>query len=181
MSEFAPRAGRAQGRIYHGEASGSPRTSGAPSPTVIVRRVADEASVLLGAGCCSVTLSLDRNPRAMEAVSPPDPNAPWANFIAWLDLCGIYDVIRRHGGAIRMTGEQVARLPGFRIATLERPVRGWLAASLAMPEDGRECGAIQLFDGPNGSFTARDEAAVVHLAALTSAALQARLHCGAQR
>ena len=53
---------------------------------------------------------------------------------------------------------------------------GWLAASLTAL-DGSELGAIQLFDKQGGGFTVDDEAALVHLAQMTSAAVErARLY-----
>ena len=53
-----------------------------------------------------------------------------------------------------------------------------LAASLTAL-DGSELGAIQLFDPQGGGFTVDDEAALVHLAQMTSAAVErARLYQG---
>ena len=72
----------------------------------------------------------------------------------WLDLFAIYRVIRLSGGSVRMAGEQLAALPPFRSAVGNRPLQGWLAASLTAL-DGSELGAIQLFDKQDGGFTER--------------------------
>ena len=51
------------------------------------------------------------------------------------------------------------------------PLRGWLAASLTAL-DGSDLGAIQLFDKQDGAFTGDDEAVLVHLAQMASAAIE---------
>ena len=48
---------------------------------------------------------------------------------------------------------------------------GWLGASLTAL-DGGELGAIQVFDKQEGDFTGDDEAALVHLAQMVSAAVE---------
>ncbi len=64
---------------------------------------------------------------------------------------------------MRIAGEELALQSPFSFAGRDRPLRGWLAASLTALE-GSELGAIQLFDKQEGGFTADDEAALVHLA-----------------
>ena len=90
----------------------------------------------------------------------------------------IYRLLRLGGGSMRVAGEQLARLPPFCTAAGERLPAGWLAASLTAL-DGSELGAIQLFDRQGPGFTVDDEAALVHLAQMTSAAVErARLYQG---
>ena len=67
------------------------------------------------------------------------------------------------------------RLPPFRVSAGDPPLRGWLAALLTTL-DGSELGAIQLFDKQGGDFTIEDEAALVHLAQMTSAAVERLRH-----
>ncbi len=77
---------------------------------------------------------------------------------------------------MRVAGDQLARLPPFHTSTGDRPPKEWLAAALTTL-DGSELGAIQLFDQARGDFTVDDEAALVHLAQMTSAAVErARLY-----
>jgi GAF domain-containing protein len=115
-------------------------------------------------------------PRTAEAASYPEADRRWTTFIRWLDLSAIYRLVRLSGGSVRIAGEQLARLPPFRTAGSRRPLQGWLAASLTAL-DGSELGAIQLFDKEDGAFTVDDEAALVHLAQMTSAAVErARLY-----
>ena len=85
-------------------------------------------------------------------------------------------VIRLGGGSVRSADEDLAALPAFRNAASNRPLKGWLAAALTAL-DGSELGAIQLFDKLDGSFTESDEAVLIHLAQMASAAVErARLY-----
>jgi GAF domain-containing protein len=97
-------------------------------------------------------------------------------LIRWLDLSAVLRLVRLSGGSVRMDGDDLAQLPPFRSPAGERPLRGWLAASLTTLSGG-ELGAIQLFNKQDGVFTEDDEAAAVHLAQMASAAVErARLY-----
>jgi Phosphoserine phosphatase RsbU, N-terminal domain/GAF domain len=137
----------------------------------MLRLVAEQARELVGAECCLATLSLEGGPRTAEAASCAEPDTRWTSFVRWLDLAGIYQRVRVNGGSVRIAGHELAGLPLFRISNPDRPLRGWLAASLTAL-DGSELGAIQLFDKQDGNFTRDDEAALVHLAQMASAAVE---------
>jgi Phosphoserine phosphatase RsbU, N-terminal domain/GAF domain len=137
----------------------------------MLRLVAEQARELVGADCCVATVAVEGHPRTAEAASHSEADRRWPAFIRWLDLFAIYRLVRLNGGSVRMAGEQLARLPQFRTAESDRPLRGWLAASLTAL-DGSELGAIQLFDKQDGGFTEDDEAALVHLAQMASAAVE---------
>ena len=142
----------------------------------MLRLVAEQARELVGADCCVATVAVGGRPRTAEGASYPEDERRWSTFIRWLDLLAIYRVVRESGGSVRIAGEQLARLRPFCTADSARPLRGWLAASLTAL-DGRELGAIQLFDKQGAGFTVDDEAALVHLAQMTSAAVErARLY-----
>ena len=142
----------------------------------MLRLVAEQARELVGAECCMVTVAVGDGPRTAEGASYPEDERRWSAFVRWLDLPAIYRVIRESGGSVRIAGDQLARLRPFCAADSARPLRGWLAASLSAL-DGRELGAIQLFDKHGAGFTVDDEAALVHLAQMTSAAVErARLY-----
>jgi hypothetical protein len=142
----------------------------------MLRLVAEQARELVGADCCVATVRAGGQPRSAEGTSYPEDERRWTTFIRWLDRLAIYRLVRQSGGSARIAGEQLARLPQFRTAGTDRPIRGWLAASLTAL-DGSELGAIQLFDKQGGRFTVDDEAALVHLAQMTSAAVErARLY-----
>jgi hypothetical protein len=142
----------------------------------MLRLVAEQARELVCAECCLATVSLDRRPRTAEAASHAEPDTRWTTFVRWLDLVRIYELLRLSGGSVRIAGDELARHPLFRISSADRPLQGWLAASLTAL-DGSELGAIQLFDKQHGDFTQDDEAALVHLAQMASAAVErARLY-----
>jgi hypothetical protein len=141
----------------------------------MLQLVAEHARELMGAQCCVVTVSEDGRPRTAEASSYPEAEVRWTAFIRWLDLLAIYRLVRACGGSVRVAGDQLARVPALRTAVGDRPLHGWLAAGLTAL-DGTELGAIQLFDKQGGDFTVDDEAALVHLAQMTSAAVERARH-----
>ncbi len=141
----------------------------------VLRLVAEQARELVGAECCVVTVSLDGRPRTAEASSYPEHDRRWNAFTRWLDVAAVYELVDHGGGAVRVAAEELARLPPFRTAAGDQPLRGWLAAPLTTLDGGR-LGALQLFDKHEGDFTAEDEAALVHLAQMTSAAVERARH-----
>ena len=110
-------------------------------------------------------------PRIAEAASYAQDVRRWVGVVLGLDLFAIYRLIRASGGSVRMAGEPLALLSPFQSAASDRPLEGWLAASLTAI-DGSELGAIQVFDKQEGDFTGDDEAALVHLAQMVSAAVE---------
>jgi hypothetical protein len=157
-------------------ADGSLALDGTESLAEMLRLVAEQARELAGADCCLTTVALRDQARAAEAVSYARSDKPWSAFVRWLDLPAVYPIIRASGGSVRLAGEDLAQLVPFRTATREGPLRGWLAASLTAL-DGGELGAVQLFGEHGGGFTEEHEAAVVHLAQMTAAAVErARLY-----
>ena len=142
----------------------------------MLRLVAEQARELVGAACCVATVAMEGRPRTAEAASYTEDDRCWAGFVRWLDLFAIYRFVRTSGGSVRMSGQQLADLPLFRSGSGDRPREGWLAASLTAL-DGGELGAIQLFDKEDEGFTGDDEAVIVHLAQMASAAVErARLY-----
>lgn len=137
----------------------------------MLRLVSERARELVDAECCVTTLAVADQPRVAEAASHPDADTRWTQLVRWLDLGATYHLIRSSGGSVRMASEQLASVPSFGSLVRERRFRGWLAASLSTL-DGSELGAIQVFDKQHGSFTGEDEAALVHLAQIASAAIE---------
>jgi hypothetical protein len=142
----------------------------------VLRLVAEQARELVDAECCVATVAAAGRPRAAEAASYSEADRRWPGFVQWLDLFALYRVIRLAGGSVRIAGEELTGLPPFRTAVGDRPLEGWLAASLTAL-DGSELGAIQVFDKQDGSFTQSDEAVLIHVAQMASAAVErARLY-----
>jgi hypothetical protein len=137
----------------------------------MLRLVAEQARELVDAECCVVTVALQGQPRTAEAASFSQPDRRWTSFVKWLDLFAIYSFIRTNGGSVRLAGEQVEDAPLSRSAEGRRPLRGWLAVSLTALDE-TELGAVQLFDKREGAFTTEDEAVILHLAQMASAAIE---------
>jgi hypothetical protein len=142
----------------------------------MLQLVAEQARELVGAECCVATVAARGRPRSAEAASCSEGDRRWTKLVRWLDMEAIYEHLRRSGGSVRIAGDQLADIPAFRDAGGGPPLEGWLAASLTAL-DGAELGAVQLFDKEGGAFTPDDEAALVHLAQMASAAVErARLY-----
>jgi Phosphoserine phosphatase RsbU, N-terminal domain/GAF domain len=143
----------------------------------MLQLVAEQARELVGAKCCVATVAGDGQPRTAEAASYFQADRRWTAFVKWLDLFAVYRLVQQRGGSVRLAGEQVTDTAAFLTRPGDPPLEGWVAASLNAL-DGSELGAIQLFDKQDeGSFTADDEAALIHLAQMASAAVErARLY-----
>ena len=146
--------------------------------TEMLQLVAEQARELLDADCCVATVAEDSRPRTAEAASYAEDDIRWTAFVRWLDLPAVYELLRYGGGTARASGDNLAELPPFRRPVGETPLRGWLAASLTAL-DGTAMGAVQVFDKATGPFTGEDAAALIHLAQITSAAVErVRLYRG---
>jgi GAF domain-containing protein len=150
----------------------------------MLQLVAEQARELVAAECCLAGLALDDGPgSAIEAVSLSDARAEAAAGNAAVSLFKVSSLIDSPNGSTRMTERELEGQPAARIfARLtgsDRPLRGRLVASLK-GLDGRELGAIHLFDKLDGNFTEVDEAVLLHLADMASAAVE-RAQLYAQR
>lgn len=143
----------------------------------MLQLVAEQARELLNARCCVATVAVDGQPRTAEAASYLQPDRHWTAFVQWLDLFAVYPFIQQSGGSVRLASEHINRRATFLARPGDLPLHEWVAASLNAL-DGSELGAIQLFDKQDGgSFTADDEAALIYVAQMASAAVErARLY-----
>lgn len=102
--------------------------------------------------------------------------AEWADYRAPAKGLGIHALAHQVDRPIRLTDEELRAHPAWRNFGNEvaehPPMRGWLAAPL-IGSDGANYGFIQASDRLEGEFTDQDEANLVRLAQLTSAALDA--------
>ena len=132
--------------------------------------VAEQARELVGGDCCVVTVASQDQPRTAEAAACSEDRS-WTGFVRWLDLRAIYPLIRASGGSLRLSADEVRHAAPFSAPTGDRQPRGWLAVGLTAL-DGSELGAVQLFAEEGGSFTEEDEAVLIHLAQMASAAVE---------
>lgn len=145
---------------------------GSGSLDEMLQLVAEQARELVNAECCVATVAVNGQPRTAEAASYLPGDRRWTAFLRWLDLFAVYRFIHQRGGSVRLAGEQIGRLAAFLSRPGQLQPHAWVAASLNTL-DGNELGAIQLFDKHDGgSFSADDEAALIHLAQMASAAVE---------
>ena len=145
---------------------------GSGSLDEMLQLVAEQARELVNAECCVATVAVDGEPRSAEAASYREGDRRWTAFVRWLDLSAVYRFIHQSGGSVRLGGGEITHLAAFLTRPGDLPLHGWVAASLNAL-DGSELGAIQLFDRRDGAgFTADDEAALIHLAQMASAAVE---------
>lgn len=133
----------------------------------MLQLVAEHAREVLEADCCVARLSIDERDRRAEACADgvSSPSLP--------DLQALYAAVRAPGGAVRMSGAELARhpaLPALEPGADHGPP-SWLAAPLTAL-DGRDIGLIELFAAPGREFTELDEAVLVQLAQMASAAVE---------
>ena len=136
---------------------------GSDSFDEMLQLVAEHARELIGAQRCVARLSLDGG-RPLRAVAAAAEDGDTSGDPRDLDL--LYAAIAPPGGSLRLTAAELARHEA-----LVTPVRGWLAASLTAL-DGRDIGLVQLFDKQAGDFGELDEAVLVQLAQMASAAVE---------
>jgi len=113
---------------------------------------------------------------ARKYFSLSEKYAQWALYSAPATGFGIHAHAHTISKPLRMTDSALRAHPEWRNfgTELDRhpPMRGWLVAPL-IGSDDENYGFIQASDRIEGDFTEQDEANFVHLAALTSAALDA--------
>ena len=140
----------------------------------LVQLVAEHARELTGAERCAVRLILDGDLPAIDAFAVDDHATGLETQLN--ELSSLYRALEPPTGSLRMTGSELDRhreahaLAEPTDAKAWRP-RGWIAAALTAL-DGRPLGLIQAYDKHTGDFTELDEALLVQLAQMASAAVE---------
>jgi GAF domain-containing protein len=148
----------------------------------MLRLVAEQVRELTGARCCIAMATLDGKRRPIQAASYPEADPRWPALLSSIDLGRIDPLVPPAIRATRLSSSDVMREAGASSSVHEkRGLDGWLSAPLTTL-DGRRVGLIHVIDKDAGDFTELDEAVVVHLAEMTSAALErARLYGASAR
>ena len=147
----------------------------------VLQKVTEQTRQIIGAHQAMTTLIVNDNwEQATSAVSLSDKYAAWRGYSAKLDGSGIYSRVCRTNRPVRLTRRELQVHPEWQRsgaqADTHPPMSGWLAAPL-IGRDGRNLGLIQLSDKYEGEFTEQDEAVLVQLAQMASAAIEnARLY-----
>lgn len=140
----------------------------------LLQLVAEHAREITGAERCAVRLTLDENGPTTEALAA-EHEAEAALGAQLDDLATLYRVLASPGGSLRMTATELDRHRAD--AALSEPAAGawkpraWLASPLTAL-DGRHLGLIQAFDKQTGEFSELDEATLMQLAQMASAAVE---------
>ncbi len=94
------------------------------------------------------------------------------------DLEALFQAVAPPTGAVRMTGAELERHPARDalqpLGDAPGEASGWLAAPLTTL-DGRTLGLVQLFGKHDGEFSELDEAVLVQLTQMASAAVERTL------
>jgi PAS domain S-box-containing protein len=158
----------------------------APDLNAVLAEITLAARTIIGAhqGVVSLTRGPDWS-QAINAVALTDKYDRWRSYDAPTDGSGIYAWVCAENRPVRMTQAELEEHPrwrGFgRHAGDHPPMRGWLAAPL-IGRDGRNLGLVQLSDKEDGGeFDEADEAMLVQLAQLASAAVEQSLADAALR
>lgn len=140
----------------------------------MLQLVAEHARELTGADRCAVRLTVDENTARVEALAIDERDSSFESQLN--EMASLYRALEPPSGSLRLTGPDLDRHREAR--ALSGPTdgsgwtpRGWLAASLTAL-DGRYLGLIQAFDKHTGNFSELDEAILVQLAQMASAAVE---------
>ena len=140
----------------------------------MLQLVAEHARELTSADRCAAHLTLDDDTPTIAALAMDQHDANLES--ALIELSSLYRALEPPTGSLRMTAADLDRhreahaLSEPKDATGWKP-RGWLAAALSAL-DGRYIGLIQAFDKHSGEFSELDEAILVQLAQMASAAVE---------
>lgn len=140
----------------------------------MLQLVAEHARELTGSERAAAHLTLDEDTATIHAIAV-DQDDP--SLDAQLnELSSLYHALEPPTGSVRMSNSdldhhrQAHALTEPKDAGAWKPY-GWLAAALTTL-DGRHLGLIQAFDKQSGDFTELDEAILVQLAQMASAAVE---------
>ncbi|MFC7196193.1 GAF domain-containing protein [Halosimplex aquaticum] len=147
----------------------------------ILRQITEVARELVGAHQSVTSRTLNQNwEQAINAVSLSEKYAEYSDYDTEPDGSGIYSVVCERNEPMRVTQDELESHPAWQAfgdeADEHPPMDGWLAVPIVGPE-GENTGLIQLSDRYDGEFTEADEAILVQLANVASAAIEnARLY-----
>jgi PAS domain S-box-containing protein len=141
----------------------------------IIHLITEKAREIIGAHQLVTSMTINQNwTQAIHSISMSDKYAQWQNYQTKPDGSGIYSLVCQIQRPMRMTQAELEAHPAWRgfgaEAANHPPMRGWLAVPMTS-RNNSNIGVIQLSDKYEGEFTAEDEAILVQLAQMASAAI----------
>jgi hypothetical protein len=141
----------------------------------VLQLIAEEARELVEAEGCLVAVHADGAPPWLSA-SSPDGLVAGLGESAGAHHLAVHVRLQARGGPVRLDADELRLTPHIAALGGDDAAPGWLATPLAAL-DGRLLGWIELFGWERGGPTELDEALIVHLGQMASAALErARLY-----
>lgn len=144
------------------------------APAEALRLVAEEARELTRAGWCVATAALESGRPLTEVAGDADADGEARALAHGPDLRVRHAIAAAADGAVRLTAQELEEhrlFPTLHLGVDRSAFRGWMGAPLRFL-DGRNFGCLEVFDSDRGEFGELDEAVLVHLAQMASAALE---------
>lgn len=145
----------------------------ADAPAEALRLVAEEARELTHAGWCVATAALESGRPLTEIAGDADADGEALALACGPDLRVRHAIAAAAAGAVRLTAQELEEHSSFPSwhGGDHSAFRGWMGAPLRFL-DGRNLGCLEVFDSARGEFGELDEAVLVNLAQMASAALE---------
>jgi hypothetical protein len=148
-------------------ADASLSVDGSASAHEILHLLAEQARELVGGACCVATLSAGVGVPDARAASYAEADAAWGARLALSDLASLEELLRATASVVRADPRDL----DTGVAGDGAAARSWLGVALTAL-DGRTIGFVHVFDHRPRAFAADDEAVLVHLAQMASAAVE---------
>jgi hypothetical protein len=145
--------------------------AGSDSLEELLRLTTEQVRELLPADCAHAALLRSSREGVVEAASYSDER--WRAAVDRGHLTATFPLVSWAGSPDRLSGDDLTAHAAFRWLAAEdapRP-RAWMAAPLTAL-DGRRLGALQVLAGGVDAFSDLDEAVLLHLAQMVSAAVE---------
>ncbi|MGE0665117.1 MAG: ATP-binding protein [Sphingomonadales bacterium] len=157
-------------------ASASVEISSQRSTDDVLRRAVELSRELVPSHQAVLSLTMNKDyAQAVHTVSLSDKYGKWRSYEDHADGSGIYRLVCMNNQPMRLTQNELEAHPdwkGFGAARHRHPpMRGWLAVPL-IAQDGGNLGLIQLSDRETADFDDRDEAVLMQLSQMVSAAIE---------
>jgi GAF domain/Phosphoserine phosphatase RsbU, N-terminal domain len=166
-AEAERRRGAIVRRLSSFFADASLSVDGRDSAHEVLHLLAEQARELVGGACCVATLAAGGGVPDARAAAYAEADAAWGARLALSDLSPLEARLRASASVERADLSDLDIGLGGDGAT----ARSWLAVGLTAL-DGRTIGFVHVFHHRPQAFAAADEAVLVHLAQMASAAVE---------